>query len=160
MPRDAGTQSMQTALLRRRAALIALIVVALGLMAYRLVPKQTNAHADDVEPSALEGATAKNGNPFAGLTPVDVTWPVALERDLFRSASTPTTLGPAREELIRTEALGTIRPQMILQGRPARVMIDGRVLEVGDVISSFTLRRIESRAIVVEKGGVQVRIEI
>jgi hypothetical protein len=39
-------------------------------------------------------------------------------------------------------------------------MIDGHIVQIGDTFAGFEIISIENRSIVVEKDGVQVRIEI
>ena len=62
--------------------------------------------------------------------------------------------------MIEAEAKQLIKPQVILEGRPARVMIDGTIVQIGETFKGFLVISIENRSIIVEKQGVKVRIEI
>jgi len=160
MPRDTGMVTMQSQRRRRQFMLVGVIVVALGLLAYRLAPRGAQANVAADTDQAQRSATSGAFDTFNGRNRVAVTWPVELQRDLFRVDIAKPTLGGMHEDTIRAEAAKLVHPQMILQGRPARVMIDGRILEIGDVFAGFTIHAIENRSIVVEKEAVQVQIDL
>jgi hypothetical protein len=153
MVRDAGLRAMQMRRKRQRLVLVALIALAFSLLMYRVMPRRAGASGDDASPAPAREAAAP-----PALEPVTADWPGEMRRDPFRDVATPAPLGPARDEAIRAQAQKAIRPQVILQGDPARVLINGRIVLVGEEIAGFRLVGIEARSIIVEKEGVQVRI--
>lgn len=146
---------------RRAGLLVAACAVMLVVLAGRLSSGggADEAIADD-RPTGLRSQTRADGEPAGpAREPVRVTWPIELVRDPFRPISAPGAIAPARDDLVRQEALRTIRLQVVAEAEQSWVMVNGRVAREKDVIDGFEIIQIKARAVTVRKEGVDVTIE-
>jgi len=80
--------------------------------------------------------------------------------DKSPSKSTDDSFRRQQLELAVQAQAQSLALQSTLLGDVSRAMISGNLLEVGQSIQGFTLREVRSRAVVLEKDGVEVILEM
>ncbi len=164
----------------RKRGLVALGLIAVALLLWgRLILKNAprTALADPKEGQvALQTSPTRQS---AELTrEIHLQLPTDRKRDLFamaehrfaRTENTPES-APAAKSVGETsdsevkrravqQAAATLRLQTTILGTPPRAMIDGQLLGPGETIKGFEIVEIEQRQVILQKDGIQVRLEM
>jgi hypothetical protein len=151
--------------LRRRAVFVALAVVAAIMWARHLLPRRSgdegpseSAPANAIAPAPMNGLHAECG--------VVVTWPIVIERDpftseLFVAARAETVQARPAAGAIADEAVRVLDVQAIaFIGSSPKLIINGKVRRIDEVIEGFRIVRCEHRSVIVEKDAVQVTVPL
>ncbi len=164
----------------RKRGLLALGLIAVALLLWgRLILKNAprTALADPKEGQvALQTLPTRQA---AALTrEVHLQLPKGGKRDLFamaehrfartemspESAQTAKSVGETSDSDVRTRAVQqaamALRLQTTILGTPPRAMIDGQLLGPGETIKGFEIVEIQQREVVLQKDGIQVRLEM
>ena len=182
----AGSNNLKEQLMRDKKKLgMMLVLVAVGLLLWgRLllkdrVPKVASAD----QPQAVTSTTpVMTNNNVSNTTDhiqrpvVYVEFPDTLDRDLFvldqmyqsqddssgghdeqPNSGQELTDNQLRREAIRKEASG-LSLQSVFKGSRPGVMINGKVLNVGQKINGFTVVKIYERRVIVRKHGVDIKL--
>lgn len=175
---------------RKLAAMTCLLAVALllwGRLLLKDVPRTAVAKPGERVAASVEGGAAvapvkavadKNARPV-----VTVAMYPAPQRDLFAfdpryfpMADVPqgnTSLVDKSPDKLTDDSFKQQQLQLLVQsqakalklqstllGGTSRAMINGNLLEVGQTIQGFLLKEVRSRAVVIEKDGVEVMLEM
>jgi hypothetical protein len=152
---------------------LALVLVAVLFRAFGGTP--SGASASPVGNNAP--APFAVGNPsITPARPIVIEIPDALPRDLFdasaafppevavKPATAPTTVAvqspTAADEraAIAAEARNTIILDATILGANPTALINGRRCRVGNVVKGFTVRQIAADHVVIERGGVRLKV--
>jgi hypothetical protein len=154
--------------------LVAVLLLMWGRLMLKQVPRQ--AVAEPAATAAVSGATAGKVTRAWAPKVVEFTPPESWSRDLFvvdtgRYARNPknevkpvakSDPQPSDELLestvVKKAAAGLTLQTTMLGGDKPRAMIDGQVIEQGQQIRGFTLKKVESRWVVLEMNGIEVEL--
>ena len=162
---------------KKKAGLLALLLLVgllfWGRLMLKQVPRTATAEPSATPTASHTGAPAANpANGNATKPEVVVEGELTMDRDMFAfdvsrylPSETPMN-GDARDDptqndvdfqraVIREEA-GRLQLQSVMLGVKPRVMINGRMLGVGEVVDGFTIQSIQDRRVVLEKAGYRV----
>lgn len=131
----------------RELCVLAMAAVLLGVLATRMNPRQASGSA----PMAPETA----GGDRDGLTDPHPTtrspaWPAGLRRDPFHG---DLAIAESREDAAASITEPQLRVGSILLGQPARAVINDTVVQEGDFVGGYLVKRIEQREVVLERNG-------
>lgn len=138
----------------RELCVLALAVVLLGVLAARMNPRTASGSAP-VAPAAAE--IDPDGAADELRSPQDPAWPAGLRRDLFhRDMPVAESIADAAPPITEPQ----LRVGSILLGQPPRAVINDTVVQEGDFVDGYQVKRIERREVVLERNGHSLSIRL
>jgi hypothetical protein len=144
---------------RKLAWVIGLGIVLAALVARWMLALPASADAAD---STTGDAALEYPAPVARtrLARVVVDWPVVVERDPFRSDRVipPAQAHNTDAAAVAEQARQSLRFTGSILGDQPKAIVNAKLYRKGDLVGGFRIVEIEKREIVVERGGVSVRL--
>jgi hypothetical protein len=160
-----STGLSNTALAGRRFRRKLAWALGLGVVLAALVARwmlALPASADAADNTAVEAALEYPVPVARARAPrVVVDWPVVVERDPFYSDRVlpPAQTNPnADAAAVAEQARQSLRFTGTILGEQPKAMVNRKLYRKGEVVGGFRIVQIENREIVVERGGVSVRL--
>lgn len=154
---------------------LAIVLIAVVIRMFGNTPSGASASAIPEAGASSPAAGDSAGSAAPALRPLVIEIPDALPRDLFDvnaafppetpAKPVPTTMPTVKASTvaedhaaIAAEARATIVLDATMLGSDPTALINGRQCRVGNVVKGFTVTRIAADHVVIERGGVKLRV--